>query len=1540
MKKPFSGRLMISCLMLVLSGLAVLPLAAESTAPSFYLGTDRSFGSEEKPYVNLEGDGSSSYSFRVYRVDGIEEFFSRNVQRRRVRETNDEAYGNAISIFKETFNSFKKDYRGVARSELNSQTRSETKKIAGVDFESSLSVGQKALPAFLKNHTLLFSFSVPAGESGWNYRRVPVPLKDNGVYLVEASSGKDLGYTVIVKSNLNFVTKQSDNETLVFAARRDTGSPVDKADVKLLTASGQVLGSGVTAAGLYSYAGKTPAKSLIILKKSGEYAISDPDFFARSFYGEGGVRSFIYTDRPVYRPGDTVCFKGIVRNYQGDDYSSVSGSGSVRVITEEGNEVASGISVAVSKECGTFDGSFVLPKNNDPYLGTYNIILEFAGKSYSTEFAVDAYKKPPYIVKVSPEKTSYVGAQKITMSVSARYYYGSPVADESVRYRVFRKKKFDYSPVGKLPFFADAAEYLGLSESSASELVEQGDGRLDSRGTFEFSFTPSSIDCDYTYSVIADVTTAESTLSGSAAVSVNRSAFFIRASKDLAVYSPGETLKLGVKLVAFDRFLSDADRKKTVGGRTVSASLYTRSFTHISQEAERREVKSVKAATGETGEVSFTFPLAEKGHYIVVLKAKDANGEETVTETPLWVSGKSDSIEMPFRNITLKTSKDFYDVGEEADVLIMTPVSDGTLLITLEGNRILSKEIVRMQGNSLRYKVKITSAMAPNFTLSAVQFADNDVYKNQIKIVAPPREKFLAVNLTPAKNEYRPGDTAEIAVETLDSNGKGISSEVSLAVVDEAVFQIREDLKPTLAAFFYHPRINNVSTVFSAAYRFFGYSEEKRLQLALNAKKNPALAALKEEDTKSREKFKDTTWWAAKVVTGADGKAVVKVPLAENITTWRVTALALTKDTRVGQAKTQFIAKKYLMMSPGLPNYFVRGKEHTVIATVTNLTDKKVETEVKAAVQGGSIVGSSSARLSIDAGKSAHCYFTVAAPADPNVQGCSVELTASGAGLSDGTKMMVPLKTFGRETTVASTVALLKDDDSGVADITLPEKYSEAKCFVRFSAGSGDSLRQSLAYLADYPYGCIEQTMSRFMPLLAAKQAGYITPKIKDRLPSMVAEGLRLIKSHQDDDGGFGWYGEKGTDPMMSAYVYRGLVVAKKYYPDIDRSMISRDRYYLYAALDRGMKSQFEKAYLMFCLSEGEKIQKSMVDSLVRATTREGLYTKTLVALTLLNQGEKDRAALMVRDLMKEYSRDRASVAAGREKDAWDSDPVETVASLLTAAVRTNAPAADCETLAADLVGMRRDIAWKNSRDTAWAVLSLSEKVQKFKEKNAASNIQVKVNGKAAGSAPVTAAEVENGNTRIWVDSTALKPGSNRIEVMKAGGGAVFATAGVSCFDISESFLPVDAGFSVKRAYSKVDAETTDEGISLSASESTKFRVGDLVMAEIAVTKKNGAGDYIMIEDVIPPGFSVVKRDGEYYSARYAKEYAQRQIYDDKAVFFIKGPAESAVIRYFLRADIPGSYASLPASACLMYYPDVSGSGSNDVLTVSTKEEK
>ncbi|HEY1406743.1 MAG TPA: MG2 domain-containing protein, partial [Spirochaetota bacterium] len=1002
--------------LVVLSGITGETQELRQGSPAFYLGTDRSFGSEERPYVNLEGPGNQEYSFRIYRVSNPDDFFVKSVKGRLVKQGGDEGYGNAIALFKESLGFFKNDFRTIARAELNSNTRSQARKATGVDLDERLSSYNRALPVFLTGHKLISTFSIPKGKEAWEYRRVPMPVKENGVYLIEGVSAKSVSHTVIVKSNITFVTKLSDSDTLVFIARRDSGTPVEKADVKIYkTYSDKAIASGVAEKGIFAYKGKTPAKSLIVVKKNGEYAVSDPDFYAKSFYGEGGVRAFIYTDRPVYRPGDQVFFKGIVRNFSSDEYAVTSGVGSVDVSTEKGDAVATGIKVSVSPDNGTFEGTFSVPNDDDPYLGTYNVVLSYNGKSYSTEFGVDAYKKPPFLVKVSTAKRVFIGKEKITASVSARFYYGSPVSGEQVRYRVFRKKKYDFSPVGSLPFFAEAAEYLGMGSNAASDLVADGSGKLSAQGTYELSVTPDKVDDDYTYTIIADVTTADATLSGSAAVSVNRSAFFIRALKELSVYAPGDTVKFEAKLIPFDTLLDSADKKALVEKRSVRATLYTRSFYNISQEAKREKVDSNDAITDASGTARFSFKLPKKGHYIIVLTTKDPSGAETTTETPLWASGKSDSIDVPFKNVTLKSSKDLYSVGEDAEILIMSPSADGTLFVTLEGNRIIGSEIVKLTGNTCRYRVHITPAMAPNFTVSVTQFAHDEVYKSEIKIVAPPREKFLSVKISPAKKEYKPGDTAEITIDTLNDKEKGVSAEVSVAVVDEAIYQIREDGNPNIATYFYHPRTNNVGTVFSSAYRFFGYAEEKRLKLALNAKKNSALAALKEDDSKSRERFKDTTFWSAKVKTDVQGRAVIKVPLAENITTWRVTAIAVTSDTKVGQGKTQFLSRKRLMVQAGTPRFMMHNDAQVVVANVTNLTESKMDVSVNASVEGGVFDGASAQKVTVDAGKSAPVYFTVRPSNDPSVSNAAVEFRVKGGELSDGVKTRVPLIFYGRK---------------------------------------------------------------------------------------------------------------------------------------------------------------------------------------------------------------------------------------------------------------------------------------------------------------------------------------------------------------------------------------------------------------------------------------------------------------------------------------------------------------------------------------------
>ncbi|MCP4129445.1 MAG: alpha-2-macroglobulin [bacterium] len=1529
---------------LVLFILILLPLAltgqyGSGSSPKFYLGTDKSFGEQEIPYVNLEGPGSKPYEFRVYQVKEPDKYLAKKVKERLVKEKNNKTYGNPFAIFKKTLQTYKKDMRKIARREFNVRTRSHIKRAMEVDFNKYEAAPDVAMPGLLPGHRFLVSFSIPKTNASWVYRRVPVPIKNSGVYLIEVVSGTNLGYTLVVKSNINFLTKQADKETLIYAAARDTGVPLDQATISIIDGTnGKTISTGKTnKSGVMSYKGKSRRQSLIIVKKGEQYTISDPNFYAKSFYGTGGVRTFIYTDRPIYRPGDEVFFKGIVRNYKNDKYKRVTGGAKATVITEKGDTVIDSIPVTLSGDMGTFVGTFTLPDMRDQYLGTYNIVLDYQGKSYSTEFSVEAYKKPPFLVKVKTGKRSYVGKENVPVTITAKFYFGEPVSGESVHYRVFRRLKYDFSPVGQLPYFEEAAEYLGFRQSDGKrDLVLDKTGTLDSNGTLKFTMKPDKFDKDYTYTVMATVTSSSATLSGSTSFSVNRSAFFIKVKRENMVYSPGDTVKIEALLMAFDKTLKGKGLKKVVGGRKIKGTLYTRSFHSISQESKRKKVTSKKVKTDGSGKGILNFKLPGKGHFIVKFEAKDPGGKTTTAETTLWASGKNDSIQVPFKNLTLKPSRDIYSVGDYADILILSPVADGSIFVSLEGNRIFKHETLKLNGNTYKYRVKITSAMTPNFTISVSQFHANELYKSQMKIVAPPQEKFLRVRVTPDRSIYKPGGDVVLKVETLDYKKRGVPAEVSLSVVDEAIYQLQADRNPKMGTYFYHPRRNNVNTTVSSAYRFFGYAESRRLKLALNRKGILPLGAIKEEAERSREKFKDTTFWDATVKTDKRGKATIKFTLAENLTTWRVTARAVTADTKVGEARAKFLARRDLMLVGGIPRYMIRGDKQKVAANVSNYTKNPLKTKVTISAKDAKIIGKKEYVVDIAPGKSEQLYFTVEPSADPKKAVAEINLQARGGTYFDGAKHKVPLTYFGLPRSVRGSVRLASGDDSDKAVVALPASYADPKLTLRLSPGSGEALRQSLAYLTDYPYGCIEQTMSRFMPLLAAKKAGFISPRLKNELPKMIKQGLFLIKSHQGPDGGFGWYGGQKSNPMMTAYVYRGLAICKKLHGKVEDSMITKARRFLYRQVDSTGFSKFEKAYILFCLSEGGKIEKSMIDKLVDDADDMDAYGKALTSLILINQGEKSKGTDMFVSALEDSkfsNKPELTFASLGDRNNWREDSVEITASLLLAAVRLNRDQDLAENLASLLLVNRHGHAWKNSRDTAMAVLALSEKLERFAESGESSTITVSVNGKKIKTFTANPKDINKGDAVIAIPGSRVKAGDNTISIEKKAGVPLYASAILTFFDKSKSFDPIEKGFSVSREYHKVETEESDGGLKLSTSETKNFNVGDLVMISMKVSKAKEAGSFFLIEDPILPGFSFVNKDSEYYSGDRKRGYDERQIYDERAVFFLAGPTREDTVRYFLRAEIPGTYRSLPAKASLMYYPDVYG-GSEDTEVV------
>ncbi|MES0489325.1 MAG: MG2 domain-containing protein [Leptospirales bacterium] len=1509
-----------------------------SSGSVFYLGTDKSFNVNDNVYVNLEGNGYTTYQFRVYKIKDPKDFLRDKIEKRLVKEKNEKVFANPVALLKTSWNYFKEDFKEVARKELNSKTRVHIKNSANIKFGAGDTEINLAESALLENHEFITSFDIPEIGRSWTYRKIPIPVQEAGFYLIEAVSSSHIAYTVVIKSNVNFVTKQSDGQTVIYAAEKDTGRPVGEAKLTLYDVrTGAIIAAGETEdTGVYSVNKKTPMQTLILLQHKKDYAVSDPDFYAKSFYGKGGTRSIIYTDRPIYKPGHEVQFKGVVRNFQGSDYEISSGSGTVDVITENGKVVVENIPIRASSEMGTFSGKFYLPEDDNVYLGVYHLVLKYGGGSFSTEFQVEAYTKPAFLVKVKTDKNIYIQNESIPVKIQANYYYGAPVAGARVQYRVFRKARYEYSPVGTLAFFDEAKNYLSSAPPRKSDLILDKTTKLDSNGVLSFSFTPKSFEEDSTYTILARVSDANESLSGSASVSVNRGAFFIRVSSDSRVFNPEDSVKISANLIPFHKNLNAAEKAKVIENRKVKLTLYTRGFTNISKEKDRTEVLTKSAKTNAEGKITFNFKLPGKGHYIAEFSSKDSSGEEIKALTTFWASAKTDSIKVPFKNLTLKSGKDIYSVGETAEILILSPVADGHLFITQEANKILKYETVELKGNVYKYKTKIHKSMTPNFTITVTQFAGNDVYKSEIKIVAPPQDKMVTVNLTHDKNEYRPGDTVTLNVSTENYKNKAVPAEVSISVVDDAIYQLQADKNPSLLTFFYHPRRNNVQTTLSSAYRFFGYSEEKRLKLALLTDKKSGMAAIKDDSLKEREDFKDTAFWKAKVETGPDGKAVVRFVLPANITTWRVNAIAVTKDTSVGQKQVKFISKKNLMIIAKFPPYLLRDQEQVVSANVVNLTNEKITADVSLRGEKATVLNKAKTTITLNAMENKHIYFTIKPKKKNNKEEIKLTFKAVSSKFTDTVKHKIPLRHFGIERVETVAFKLKKGNSANSATIKVASNYSEPNLNLQFSPGYGVVVKQALVYLADYPYGCVEQTMSRFMPLLAAKQVGFISHNLKKELPDMVKKGLSLLQQQQNSDGGFGWFDDLQSDPIMSAYVYRGLSLSKKLGESVDDSMLNRARKFLYSALAKGDPSPIYKAYILYSLSEGGPVEQSMIDKLTEDVNKQNAYGKALTALVLIHHDEKQKAKAIFFQALKEsgFSKNPSMKFAAFTQESLETDQVETAAALLTAALRLNVDKNIVEDLSSLLLLNRNEFAWKNSRDTASAVLALSERIEKIKDNSAPSDIVVLVNGKEVTSFTASPEEIHEGDALITIKSSDLKNGKNVISIKKSAGANLFVIGSLSFFDKSKSFQAEDKGFTVKRTYYKIITEKNKSEITLKATNSTQFNPGDLVMVSLEVQKTDQGGKYIQIEDPVLPGFSVVRKDKNYFTEEFSLEYNYRQIFSHKTVFLIEGPVRKFTIRYFLNANLPGKYKAMPAVSKLMYFPDISGRTSDQNIEI------
>ncbi len=653
-------------------------------------------------------------------------------------------------------------------------------------------------------------------------------------------------------------------------------------------------------------------------------------------------------------------------------------------------------------------------------------------------------------------------------------------------------------------------------------------------------------------------------------------------------------------------------------------------------------------------------------------------------------------------------------------------------MITQERGNILKTEVRELQGTTEILRVPITEACVPNAYVSVVLMQGSGqtperlaTFKmGEVMLAVSTETKALQITLTPdrdlsAGETYRPRETALYDVHVTDSTGQPVQAELSLRLADLAVLALAEDIGPTLMERFWSQRGLGVRTSTPLAVAMEVYNRE----LAPGIKGGGGGG----EDNLGfvRTRFADTTFWAAVVTTDANGHARVEVELPDNLTTWRMQARAVTADTRVGHADVDIRTAIDLSVRPVLPRFFVTGDRAEIATIVQNATSKAIEADVSIAA-GLTIDSATEQSIAIPAGGEVRIPWTVTALAGTQVK---VRMEARAGALFDAREDVLLLYAFATPETMA-TAGRISAPGLQQEVVQLPYDFdpTQGELTVQIDGSLTAAAQGALDYLEHYPYECVEQTVSRFLPNVLTYQAlvemGLTGPELERELSAQVGVATQRLYNEQHYDGGWGWWISDASDAYLTAYVLQGMLEAYRAGFTVDTDVIDRAAAHLREALPTITQNspQWEAnrfAYELTVLGEYVSLvpDAESEGELGRATTlfrqrdRLGTYGKALLvtALGLLEPQEDSRVSTLLADL----AGDAIQSATGTHWEEAEPDyrnmntDVRTTAMVLWAMAR-HMP--DSEMLPGAVRwpdGRSKESYWESTHTTSWALMAL-----------------------------------------------------------------------------------------------------------------------------------------------------------------------------------------------------------------------------------------
>jgi hypothetical protein len=777
-----------------------------------------------------------------------------------------------------------------------------------------------------------------------------------GLYVLNLVAGSVNDQLILVISKNTIAVKQADEQLLVWVTDIND-APVASAAVTVYARSGAVIASGQangdglfeTTLPAFEEGGPPATEPLIVAAQVGSDVTltglsnewqsgSGPYNWRSSHPASAQSAAFVFTERPIYKPGQTVYFKAIVR-LDDDALLSVPPTGTavtIRIRDSRQNVVQT--QELTTNSFGTVNGRFQIAEGAS--LGVYNVEATFNGTSHPQIFKVEDYRKPDYEVTVSTDAAAYVRGDTAEVTIDTAYFFGEPVANAEVTLRRFQVQPDWYTTglytwyqlygVGDLHGTTDANGRLTLNVGlSGDGLYFEQNNWNSSLGQIQWGLEATVDDG------------SRQTVSGHAIITIYDAVEYLTVDTGSYVQEPGSPFNINATVqTVFD---------EPVANRQLELSL--RRWNRSTYEYDT-VVQTANLTTAENGRASLNFTIDEPGYYQLRVTGQDRQGHPMSYNS--WVYAFSDFYDNWYGSdsgdLRLVAGKEEYRPGEVAQILVESSFS-GPALLTVERGSIRREELVELTAPVTRIPVTIEEGDVPNVyvAISAWQEQDTTVTEetntnlpdsrlvtSYVNLSVPAFTKRLNVAITTDKPEYAPGEEATFTVRVTNYRGEPVSAEVSLALVDEAIFALSPELNGLMYDSFYYERgstVNTYNAMHPTRYLWEGGMGGGGGDGGLTG--GP------------RQDFPDTAVWQPVLYTDFNGEVSVTATLPDSLTSWRATAKATTADTQVGETTANIITKQDVIIRPLLPRSLTAGDTMALSAIVHNYSDSVQELVVE-----------------------------------------------------------------------------------------------------------------------------------------------------------------------------------------------------------------------------------------------------------------------------------------------------------------------------------------------------------------------------------------------------------------------------------------------------------------------------------------------------------------------------------------------------------------------------------------------------------------